>query len=62
MKKIQDSISLLDDIILVAREEALKVDPLSITNKNGGDGFVVFHLEVLRKLLTEVESEICQSQ
>lgn len=48
-KKIDDLITLLDDIILVAREEDKLINPLSLKNKIGGERFVVFHLKTLKE-------------
>lgn len=61
MKKLKDTILLLDDVILAAEGEDRLIESGSLKNKNGGDRFVLFHLRIIRESLLEIQKDLCQS-
>ena len=58
MKRIDDLISLVEDTLLVARAQESLINPSSVKNKNGGEGFVVFHLKAIKEGLEELSKEV----
>jgi hypothetical protein len=53
---MKDILNLFDELIEIARAEDLSRDPRSLKKKDGGECFIVHHLQILKQSVIDYDN------